>query len=140
MVPTVEDFLSLPLPECKKKGYFRENSQTYGTITWKRNDTVLLVAQLTTTLFGRNPCAVLEYEGREQYVRLKFCQSNLPGSAGSSGHYSFICPVTGKGCRILYYDGTRFVGRDALGVPYRSDNRSKAQRARDRKKRAHMIF
>lgn len=124
---TYDDYLTLDLTKCKALGYFVPNATAEGVITWHRGSTKVAAVRLRTDTVNNK--VYLAYnttngEERQQAIWLRWQSSNL----NIEGYYYFVCPVTGRSCRKLYFVDGRFISRFAFKALYEAQTRSHAQR------------
>ena len=121
--------LQINISKLKEWGYLNPGHRKRGTITWSRNghvtDSIGITADTSTAL----PYIELAYtyngQSRKYRVRLVWVPSNL----GTGKVWYFLCPDTGKRCRILYYVAGWFLHREAFnGVYYDSQIQSQKLR------------
>lgn len=124
--PTLYDnVLQLNICELRKDGCIKPGQTYSGTISWSRDGNTSASIGITVNMRHAAPYIELSYlynsESRKYQVRLVSVPSNL--GAGELWH--FLCPHTGKRCRILYSVGGWFLHRDAFnGVYYDSQVQS----------------
>lgn len=131
---TIDEYITLNITRCKKIGYFQPNTVQEGTVSWRNNGEVYAAIKLTTDTFNHTCTLHYFYNGNEvkETVRLRWRSSNLDNSANiwekGRGFYYFVCPVTGRSCRKLYFVGGRFVSRYGFKCLYEQQTKSRAQR------------
>lgn len=124
---TIQDYIALSLTKCKEMGYFVPNATAEGVITWSSNGQAIAAVRFRTdTTENRCYIAYTKADGTQvtQKVWLRWHSSNL----NNGGYYYFVCPVTGRSCRKLYFVGGRFVSRYGFKCLYEQQTKSRAQR------------
>jgi len=115
----LEKYCSLSVTALKKNGVLRMGERSSCRLAWEFNGRPVADCIATIDLQGP-PRVVLSYRFNgvkdTQYISMIFRASNL----GTGGYYLFVCPATGKPSRKLYLNDGRFVCREAVGAPYRS--------------------
>lgn len=129
--PTLYDSVDrFSISDLKKWGYLKPNQIKSGIITWSRNgikeSSISIEVDMNKLLMKLNyKCGG---EPREAKYRLDWELSNL----GKGKVWYFICPHTGKRCRILYCIQGYFLHRSAfIGCMYESQTHSKKWREWD---------
>ena len=127
MTATINDYLRLSLTRCKALGYFVPNATAEGVVSWTRGDDVVGAVRFRTdTVNNRCYIAYRTADGKDetQKVWLRWRASNL----NRGGYYYFVCPVTGRYCRNLYFVNGRFVSRFAFKALYEQQTLSNSRR------------
>jgi len=126
---TIEDLLRFSVADLKRLGYIQPGRAVEGVLTWFGVDG-RPTAEIRVT-FDANPDAPamrlrFNCDGRpvDYWTRLVF----MPSRLNRGGYYMFVCPVTGRNCRKLYFVGGRFVSRFAFRALYEKQTQSRAQR------------
>lgn len=116
MATTIEGYRRFSIHDLKRLGMLRNGFG--GLLNWKQGGETLSSIRIQVVLSGTTPGLVLYYtftnSGKSvlDTVKLHFQKSNLPGHNG--GYWMFVCPVTGKPCRVLYLHQGHYIGRKAL--------------------------
>ena len=132
--PTLFDsVLQLNINSLKRDGFLIPRHRRSGTLTWSRNGNKTASIGITVNMASAPPYVELDYKygesSRKYTIRLVSVLSNL----GAGEIWYFLCPHTGKRCRILYLVGGWFLHREAFnGVYYDSQTRSKKMRDYDK--------
>ena len=126
------DLLALSITDLKRAGYIVPGEYRTGPITWERGGRVVAsMAVAVDTAPGRVPFIrfVFNHKGTpaDYTAALRFTPSNL----NRGGYYMFVCPVTGRSCRKLYFVGGRFISRFAFRAMYAVQGQSTADRYAD---------
>lgn len=112
----IEGFRRLSMHDLKRLGMLRDGFN--GSIYWTSGGEKVASIGLFVRLSGDAPTAVLHYTltgtGEKVADAVKLChlKSNLPDRTG--GYWMFVCPVTGRPCRMLYLHDGHFKSRKAL--------------------------
>lgn len=103
-----------------KNGYLKKGEISSGEISW--NDGASLI--YNANLEADEKYMVLSYSVsgpkiKSETLVYKIWIDELPSNLGKGKVLYFICPSTGRRCRILYmaYGNTRFLSRFAYGKP-----------------------
>lgn len=114
----------LNILSLSKRG-FLEVSKT-GIISWGNEEEITMTISVRSEI-TESASVILSYiyngSDRQYRIKLEGKQSNL----GKGTHWYFVCPVTKKRCRKLYFVGGLFLHREAFkGIAYyRSQTESK---------------
>ena len=110
----------LDLFDLLRVGYFTKDAKCSGSWTWNNGDR----AEIVTHRQGRTAYMEVvtrwtDYAGREVEARQRIDLHSVPSNLGRGHVLYFICPRTGKLCRILYraYSSTSWRSRE--GFSYR---------------------
>lgn len=123
MTTSIEDYRSFSIHDLKRLGMLCNGFG--GILSWTQGKKTCSSLRIQVFLSDSKPGIVLYYtfansgESVLDTVKLHFQESNLPGHTG--GYWMFVCPVTGKPCRVLYLHNGHYVSRRALpkGVIYK---------------------
>ncbi len=128
--PTLYDeVLQLNITRLKKWGYLDDNQVKTGTITWSRNGSKTGSISIKVNTLYHTPQIELNYSFRDEPRRYKLDLVSLPSNLGKGEIWYFLCPHTGKRCRILYSVDGYFFHRSAFkGVMYEKQTFSKKWR------------
>ncbi|MBN9292814.1 MAG: hypothetical protein J0G96_02405 [Flavobacteriia bacterium] len=100
-----------------------------GTISWSNEEETIMTISVRSEI-SESASIILSYTyngiDRQYMIKLEEKQSNL----GKGTHWYFVCPVTKKRCRKLYFIGGFFLHREAFKniACYRSQTESKSWR------------
>lgn len=128
--PTLYDeVLQLNICKLNKDNFITPGIIRSGSVTWSWNGNNTASIGITVNMLSASPYMELDYkygdDPRKYQVRLVSVPSNL--RVGEVWY--FLCPNTGKRCRILYSIGGWFLHREAFnGVFYDSQIQSKKMR------------
>ena len=130
----IGDLLSLTITDLKRAGYIMPGQYRTGPITWERDGREIgSITVCVDTTAGRVPSVRFAFNHNgtpaDYSAALRFTPSNL----NRGGYYLFICPVTGRSCRKLYFVGGRFISRFAFRALYSVQAQSPADRYADAK-------
>ncbi len=112
----IEDLRRFSIHDLKRLGVLRDGFS--GLLNWIEKGEPVASIGLSVRLSGDHPAVMLNYtltqtgEAVQDLVELRFQKSNLPTPAG--GYWIFVCPVTRKPCRVLFFHRGHFVSRKAL--------------------------
>lgn len=121
MLTTIEHLLVVSVTALRNHGLLKPNRKQAAEIYWNRggNPRAASMGVITDTTHEVATVRFLyDHNGRtnDETVLLRWKQSNL----NNGGFYYFICPVSGRSCRKLYFVGGRFVSRFAFRALYES--------------------
>lgn len=109
--PTLfDDVLKINISKIKKSGFLEANKS--GNITWSRNGESFSSISIDSRITNSNTILLsYSYNGESRVCKIQIVtvQSNL----GKGEIPLFICPVTHKKSRILYFINGYFVHREA---------------------------
>lgn len=139
-LPDLYDYvLRLRLSLLKADGFMEPNRRASGTVSWSnRYGEKTASISIETNTATAEPYIELDYkyggDPRKYRVGIVYVPSNL----GKGLIPYFVCPSTGKRCRILYSIGGYFLHRDAFNhAMYECQTQSKKYRELDRLYGAH---
>lgn len=89
---------------------------------------------LTLNIEQDNDFLELEYELPNEVINYKVFLTALPSNLGAGLVYFFNCPISGKKCRKLFFNGRLFVSRGSLDNPHYS------KQTESKKKRDALMF
>lgn len=129
--PTLYDeVLKVRLSKLKEWGYLRPNQYTRGTITWSRRGEQTGQISLAVNTRSKTPYIELDYCYGKEHRNYKASLVSVPSNLGKGNVWYFLCPNTGKRCRILYSVGGYFLHREAFkGCMYETQTYSARDRA-----------
>ena len=132
--PTLFDSaLQLNIDKLKRDGFLIPGRIRPGTSTWSRNGNKTGSISFTADMASAPPYIELDYKYGDEPRKYRVRLVSVPSNLGEGEVWYFLCPHTGKRCRILYSVGGWFLHREAhKGVYYDSQTRSKKMRAFDR--------
>ena len=129
-LPTLYDeVLQISLSKLREWDYLRPGHCKSGTITWSRNEVQTDRIGITVDMLSESPYVELaySYDGQSRKYRVRLV--SVPSNLGAGEVWYFLCPQTGKRCRVLYMVGGWFLHREAFrGVYYDSQIQSKKMR------------
>lgn len=100
-----------------------------GTISWSSEEETIMTISVRSEI-SESESIILSYTyngiDRQYMIKMEGKQSNL----GKGTHWYFVCPVTKKRCRKLYFVGGFFLHREVFKniACYRSQTESKSWR------------
>jgi len=128
--PTLFDsILQVSITKLKEWGYLELGVYRGGTITWSRNGNKTASIGITVDTSSASPYIELDYKYGDDTRKYRVSLVSVPSNLGAGEVWYFLCPHTGKRCRILYSVGGWFLHREAhKGVYYDSQVQSKKMR------------
>ena len=128
--PTLFDsVLQVSITKLKERGYLEPGVYKGGTLTWSRNGNKTASIGITVDMASAPPYIELDYKYGDEPRKYRVRLVSVPSNLGDGEVWYFMCPHTGKRCRILYSVGGWFLHREAhKGVYYDSQVQSKETR------------
>ena len=128
--PTLyDDALRINISKLKEWRCLEPNNHKKGTLTWsvRGNQTGCIDIIINTS--KRSPYIELDYKYGDQPRNYKVQLVSVPSNLGKGRVWYFLCPQTGKRCRILYSIGGYFLHREAFrGCMYETQRYSQKDR------------
>jgi len=122
------DALQINISKLKEFGYL-SNHLKQGTLDWSRNGKPIGSISIDVCINADRPYIELDYKYRDEPRKYKVNLITKPGNLGNGVMWFFVCPNTGKHCRILHSIGGYFLHRTAFkGCMYDSQIQSKKYR------------
>lgn len=127
------DVLQVSISKLREWDYLRPGHSKSGTITWSRNGEQTASIGISVHMDEESPYVELDYKYRDEPRKYRIHLVSIPSNLGAGEVWYFLCPQTGKRCRILYLVGGWFLHREAFrGCMYDSQARSKQMRYLDK--------
>lgn len=128
--PTLFDEVkTVSISNLRKWGYLKPGIYRTGTITWSRNGTVNSSIGIAVNTKAESPYLEFSYTYGEQPIRYKVELTTVPANIGKGKVWYFVCPSTGRNCRVLYSVGSLFLHRHACkGYMYEKQTYSQKNR------------
>lgn len=128
--PTLFDEVkTVSISNLNKWGYLKPNRYRSGTITWSRNGSVYSSIGIAVSTYTDSPYLELSYNYGEKPVKYRVDLITVPANIGKGEVWYFVCPSTGKNCRILYSIVSLFLHRHACkGYLYEKQTYSQKNR------------
>lgn len=125
------DLLQLSLGTLKKRHFFEVGQWIRGGFELKHcyYYSQSLQIMLEVNLYSPNPYLELRYSYNDKPRYAKINLVNVPSNLGKGKVWFFVCPVTGKYCRKLYYVNGYFMHRTAFKGFYRGQIERKGFRS-----------
>jgi len=129
---TVKGVMRIELRHLLDKGYLIKGSVMQSSLSWTNGSTIGVVA----TYLEDEISLELSYKTKGENVEYKINLVTLPSNLGKGEILYFVCPKTGRRCRILYkaYGSLKFMSRWAYRhrLYYEIQTSSKQQRDNNR--------
>lgn len=126
---TFDSVLKLSISDLKKWNYLISRRQQSGTLTWSRNGNETASIGISSDTAVAPPYIELDYTYKDKPRKYRIRLVSEPSNLGLGEVWYFLCPQTGKRCRILYCVEGWFLHRDVFrGCMYESQTRSKKMR------------
>lgn len=111
----------LRLPYLIKKGYFSKGALVSGVLTWtdwrgdERGSISIFCSWVNDDIYMRLSYTHTDSQGRKEDFNYKIQLTTVPSNLGKGKVLYFICPASGKRCRILYkaYGYDKWKSREA---------------------------
>lgn len=132
--PTLfEECLQFSIYFLKKYGYLK-TEQKKGTCNWIRKGEKVGSLSFEINLEAEPSFVVLDYTFKGKPRKCKINLVSAPSNVGNGKLWYFVCPATGKRCKILYCVDGYFLHREAFkGCLYWIQTKSKQGRLTVRK-------
>lgn len=139
--PTLyDDMKSLSTSALNEHGYLKPNHRQSGTIIWSRDGKITGSISIQVSTEPEHPFVELDYKYGEKPISYRVRLISVPSNLGKGVVWYFLCPVTGKRCRKLYFKGGYFLHREAFkGCLYRNQTESRRDRALRKLRRAYEV-
>jgi len=127
-----DDALQINITKLKEFGYL-SNYLKQGTLNWRRNGKPIGSILIDVCINAERPYIELDYKYRDEPRKYKVNLITKPCNLANGVMWFFVCPSTGKHCRILHSIGGYFLHRTAFkGGIYESQIQSKKYREMDK--------
>ncbi|MFH5886452.1 hypothetical protein ACG2F4_19285 [Halalkalibaculum sp. DA3122] len=133
--PTILDHVKqISISKLKEWDYLKTNSFKSGTINWSRAGNEIGSIRISCKMTAEEPYIQLSYTyNKEESVNYRVKLVSVSSNLGVGKLWYFLCPETGKRCRILYGAGKYFLHREAYpDAMYEKQTYSKQMRKLDR--------
>lgn len=131
---TIEDIKTISLTKLKQWNYLTKGTKS-GVISWSRNDIVHSKISIEICINDFDSYLILDYKCNDKPINYKVRLITIPSNLGKGEIMYFVCPITGKYCRKLYFNNSYFLHRKAFtGLIYQNQIESKKSR------QLHKIF
>ena len=125
--------LQLKISVLKRDQFLVPGTIRSGTLSWSHNGNKTASIGITVNMASAPPYVELDYKYRNIPRNYQVRLISVPSNLGNGEIWYFLCPNTGKRCRILYCIGGYFLHREAFrGAYYDSQIRSKKMRYYDK--------
>lgn len=104
---------TVSISNLNRWGYLKPNRYGTGTITWSINGTVTSSIGIAISTLAGSSYLELKYNYGDKPIRYRVELITVPANIGKGEVWYFVCPSTGKNCRILYSIGSMFLHRHA---------------------------
>jgi hypothetical protein len=110
----------LEISTLKRMGFLQPGTGAIGFISWSSRGSKTMEAQLTTKNTKAEKSLEITFTEKEREHKARIDLTTRPSNLGKGDLLFFICPVTGKPCRILYkaYGLPGFISREAYSLRY----------------------
>lgn len=128
--PTLfDETITIRISKLKEWNYLKQGLEIKTSLIWSRNGTNTNSVFLRLNTESETPFIELSYVLRGKVRKYKVSLITVPSNLGKGLLWFFLCPITGKRCRILYFINGFFLHRDAFkGCFYQKQTQSKYYR------------
>ncbi len=105
---TFEDRKSISISDLRKWNYLQPDSWRSGSLSWSRRGTVHSQISFCVDMIATGPYLELSYNWQGKSFRYKAKLTALTSNLGAGKVWYFICPITGRRCRKLYFKNGYF--------------------------------
>mgnify|MGYP001409806316 CR=1 FL=1 len=131
--PLYNEALQVRISKLKEWGYLKELEIKSVTLSWIRNGNKTGSICIYINTLQEPYYLELDYNFRDEPRKYKIQLVTIPSNLGKGKIWYFICPKTGKRCRVLYSIGGYFYHREAFrGCMYEVQTYSKKGRKLNR--------
>lgn len=117
----------ISITDLRRLGYLREGSRVKGVISWTRGERS--TGSVGITVYMPERYLELDYLCNDKPICYRVRLTTVPSNLGFGDIWYFVCPFTGKRCRMLYGIGDHFYSRYAYrSAMYSSQTESKLLR------------
>lgn len=121
--------LQIRLSKLKEWEYFKEPEIKSGTLKWSRNGSNTGSISISMNTLIKPYYLEVKYTFNDEPRNYKIEMITVPSNLGRGVIWFFVCPQTGKRCRVLYSIGGYFYHRSAFkGCMYEVQTYSKKRR------------
>ena len=124
----LDEVNNVSITDLRKWGYLNEGSLKSGTVTWSRFGEVTSSIGIKVDYIGV-PFLELDYKWCDKEINYRVYLVSVPSNLGKGEVLYFYCPFANKRCRKLYFSSGYFMHREATGLMYEQQARSKSDRA-----------
>jgi hypothetical protein len=132
--PTLYDEVkTVSITFLTKHGYLKPNQLKVGSVHWSRNGENIGSISIRVCTHSENLFLEFDYKCNQVPIKYKVQLVSVPSNLGKGVIWYFVCPRTGKRCRMLYLADTYFYHREAFkGCMYEKQTQSKKSRYLDK--------
>jgi len=118
---TTKEVARIELGYLLKNGFIKRDQHIYGTLSWTNGSNI----SFETNLSGENRFIRLHYNNTNSYTDektnhdYKIYLTSIPSNLGKGEVLYFVCPVTGRRCRILYKCYGSLIWKSRFAYRYR---------------------
>lgn len=109
-----DEALQIHASKLNKWTYLEEGEIKTGSLTWSLRGNKTGSISFQTNLKVSTPYIELDYTSSGQPINYKVFLERVESNLGKGSIWYFVCPMTGKRCRILYGIGQGFFHREAF--------------------------
>ncbi len=110
-----DELKNISISNLIKWKYLEKGTSKSGVITWSnRYNEVTSRINIKVTFNDNEQTLILDYKCEDEVYNVTVYLESLPSNLGKGEVWYFICPYTGKRCRILHLICGKFIHRSAL--------------------------
>lgn len=110
-----DELKNINISNLIKWRYLEKGFSKSGVITWNNNyNEVTSRINIKVTFNDNEQTLILDYKCENEVYNVTVYLESLPSNLGKGNVWYFICPYTGKRCRILHLIQGKFIHRSAL--------------------------
>lgn len=100
---TNEERKSISITDLRKWKYLEPDTRKSGTLNWRRNGELTSQINITVDMITAEPYIKLNYGWQGQSIAYSVSFIKVPSNLGAGHIWYFLCQVTGKRCKKLYF-------------------------------------
>lgn len=118
-LPTLfDECKQIRIGKLKSWNYLKPQQAISGTITWSRQGEKVASIGISVTTFEVHGLLTLSYKYCERSINYNVSLTSIPSNIGLGRVWYFVCPETGRRCRVLHLVSGRFYHRTAFAGCY----------------------
>lgn len=110
----IEQLKRISITNMKHWGYLDPKPFNSGTVIWSTEGIQTSSIEIISEIGSDPPRIWLRYVSDGEWVNDRISLVRIPSNIGKGFLWYFVCPSTGKRCRVLYLYRSHFVSRNAV--------------------------